>query len=161
MQAVTSASFLALLRKNDKFSEYAINNYPEIEANVRSYKRDPNCSCKHSLAKFFEANKDKILASMQQWINDTRTDLQSFFVEFPPEDTQRNVLKTTLPPAEQVKFKDVIGDIVEILPDPNEYKRIISIAREQWLYNGINILETVKFDPQTKQETVVWLLLFY
>lgn len=158
MHDVTSASFLALLRKNDKFSEYAINNYPEIEADVRSYKRDPNCSCRHKLGKFFEVNKDKILVSMKEWIDDT---LQSFIDDFPLEDTQRNILKTTLPPEEQVKFKDVIGDIVEITPDPNEYKRIISIAREQWLYNGINILETVKFDPQTKQESVVWLLLFY
>lgn len=159
MENVTSSSFLSLIRKHVKFSDYIIVNYPEIEADIRSYRTDPNCSCKHKIAKFFDANKDKLIANIQTWSNDNQTELKNTVTE--STFNHRNVLKPTLPSSEWGKYKDVIGEIVEIAPDPNEYKRIIGIAREEWLYNGINILETVKFDPQTKQEAVVWLLLFY
>jgi len=159
MQSITVESFLALLLKNEKFSDYIINNYREIEADIRNYRQDPNCSCKHKISKYFEANKDKFLKSLQLWINDTKADITSFITD--TTESHRNILKTTLPSSEWTKYKDVIGEIVEISPDPSEYKRIISIAREEWLYNGINILETIKLDPQTQKESVVWLLLFY
>lgn len=162
MQQLNVDSFLALLIKNEKFSEYVINNYSDIEADIRSYRLDPNCTCKHKIVKYFESNKDLITNSLQTWISDTKTDLKSFLPNEDNDDSKhRNVLKPSLPASEWSKYKDVIGEIVEIRPDPNEYKRIISTAREEWLYNGINILETIKFDPQTKQESVVWLLLFY
>jgi len=157
MNDITSDTFLLLLRKNQKFSDYVINNYPVLEADVRSYREDPNCSCKNKIAKFFDSNKDSVTTRIQFWANETGTSLNAQ-VRNP---NHRNVLKPTLPFAEQSLYKDVIGEIVEISPDPNEFKRIISIAREEWLYNGINTLETIKFDPQTKKESVVWLLLFY
>jgi hypothetical protein len=162
MQSLTVENFLALLIKNEKYSEYAINTYPVLEADIRSYRLDPNCTCKHKLIRYFESNKDTINADFKLWIGSEKVNIESILPD-PSNDASnhRNVLKTSLSASEQSKYKDVIGEIVEIRPDPNEYKRIISVAREEWLYNGINILETVKFDSQTKQESVVWLLLFY
>lgn len=161
-QVITSESFLALLIKNQKYAEYAINTYSVLEADIRSYRLDPNCTCKHKLIKYFDNNKDTVIKDFKLWISNEKVNIESILPN-PSNDMQshRNILKPTLPASEWTKYKDVIGEIVEIVPDPNEYKRIISIAREEWLYNGINILETVKFDPQTKQESVVWLLLFY
>jgi hypothetical protein len=162
MNNITVANFMRLLLKDVVFSEYIINNYNEIEADIRSYRLDATCSCRHKIEKYFELNKDKFLSSINEWERRYPDSLKSELenVEFDSEDIKK-VLKPTLPPSEWSKYKDVIGDIVEIAPDPNEYKRIISVARQEWLYNGINILETVKFDPQTKKESVVWLLLFY
>ncbi len=154
---IQAAEFQLLLIKNSKFSEYVINNYPELEANVRSYRQDPNCSCRHKIAKYFEDNREAISQKILSWVKETGATIEGLTRN--PEHL--NVLKPTLSSLEQTQYKDVIGEIVEIPPDPTEYKRIISIARAEWLYNGINILETVKFDPQTKKESVVWLLLFY
>jgi predicted regulator of amino acid metabolism with ACT domain len=156
MKKFTVENFQEILIKNQKFSEHVINTYPDIEADVRSYRLDPNCSCRHKIAKYFNENRDKIIATLLEWIESTK-----IVLSLDDDEKARGVLKPTLPTSEWSKYKDVIGEIVEIAPDPNEYKRIISIARAEWLYNGINILETVKFDPQTKQESVVWLLLFY
>jgi hypothetical protein len=162
MQSLTCESFLALILKNEKYSEYAIKKYDVIEADIRSYRQDPNCTCKHKLIRFFECHQDDITEDLKLWVGSEKVNIESSLSEDSKDTNKhRNVLKPSLPASEWSKYKDVIGEIVEIRPDPNEYKRIISIAREEWLYNGINILETVKFDQQTKQESVVWLLLFY
>ena len=155
---ITPDRFLSLLTKSQEFSEHVINNYPEIAADVRSFREDPDCSCKHIIAKFFNNNEEKIMKNAEAWSGFSKL---SSYLKSPKDNSYRNVLKSTLSVEEQANYTDVIGEIIEIAPDPNEYKRIISIARENWLYNGINILETVKFDPQTKKESVVWLLLFY
>lgn len=159
MEKITDKIFQEILTKNEKFSEYIINKYPILEADIRSYRLNPNCSCRTKITNYFNENQKDICESIRLWAVETFTDLGSFIVS--PDLNHLNVLKTNLPSLEWIKYKDMIGEIVEILPDPNEYKKIISVARSEWLYNGINILETVKFDPETKKESVVWLLLFY
>lgn len=159
MQKITDKVFQEILIKNEKFSEYIINNYPILEADIRSYRSNPNCSCRQKITKYFNENEEAISQSIRLWAVETLTDLRTIITS--PDISHLNVLKPTLPSHEWSKYKDVIGEIVEIPPDPNEYKKIISVARSEWLYNGINILETVKFDPETKKESVVWLLLFY
>jgi hypothetical protein len=77
------------------------------------------------------------------------------------KDTSRMVLKGTLPKSEWAKYEDVIGDIVELEPTPDKYNELMSYAREHWFYNGLNVLETVKADPETHVEKIVWLVLFY
>jgi hypothetical protein len=153
---ITADLFKTLILKSNNFVDYIINNYPELEADIKSYRLDVNCSCRHKITKFFEFNIRSMTTHITKWLSENPT-----VGLISTELSHRNVLKTSLPVSEQDKYKDVIGDIVEIAPDPMEYKKIIAIAREEWLYNGINILETVKLDPQTKKESVVWLLLFY
>lgn len=154
--------FLMLLLKNEKFSNYIINNCQEIEADIRSYRQDPNCSCKHKISKYFEKNKDIVHVSLQNWLNENKQTLSDLtgLEEDLSELDKRNILKPSLPKKEWNKYKDVIGEVIEILPDPEEYKKVISIAREKWFYNGLNILETIKLD-NSGIESTVWLLLFY
>lgn len=158
MQKITAEVFQQMLVHNEKFAEYIIRSYPDLEADIRSYRSNTNCSCRQKIATYFSEHETKISRSIQLWAE--QTGIPPIISEVKNLD-HLNVIKTTLPAQEWVKYKDVIGEIVEILPDPTEYKRIISIARSEWLYNGINILETVKLDSETKKESVVWLLLFY
>ena len=154
--------FLEGITKDKKFSDFVINKRKEIEADVRSFRADPNCSCKNRLKKFYESNKSLCDLDMDLYSENNGINFNDFVkIEQEINNNYKNLLKTNLPPNEWHKYKDVIGEIVEISPDPNEYKRIMTIAREEWLYNGLNILETVKLDPQTSEEKVVWLLLFY
>jgi hypothetical protein len=53
---------------------------------------------------------------------------------------------------ENIDDKNVIGDVVEIDADPDVYKKLLTLAKdEKWIYNGITIVE--KKDK--------WLILFY
>jgi hypothetical protein len=71
------------------------------------------------------------------------------------------VLKATLPQSEWKNFRDVIGEVVEIEPNPDKYKQLMATAREKWFYNGLNVLETIKTNPKDGSERIVWLIFFY
>jgi hypothetical protein len=76
-------------------------------------------------------------------------------------NTSRMVLKSSLPKSEWSKYEDVIGDVVEIEPNPDKYNELMSYAREHWFYNGLSVLETIKADQETSVDRVVWLVFFY
>src|SRR4051812_43549120 len=98
---ISSDSFLMVLLKYATFSEYIINNYKEIEADIRSYRQDPNCSCKHRISKYFDKNRDSIYVKIDSWLTESKMDLKTFLgIESENSSYHRNLLKPTLLPTE-------------------------------------------------------------
>jgi hypothetical protein len=172
---------LDLILSNDSFAKELSERNPKIDADIISFKLNPNCTCKSKIVRHLEENSSEIEFS-NQWIsshmfsnNTTPIEITSgtpIKVSFPSElskeeqerlkkEKQRMVLKSALPQSEWKNFKDVIGEVVEIAPNPNKYKELLTVAREKWFYNGLNVIETVKTNPSTGEENIVWLVFFY
>lgn len=172
---------LDLLLSNDTFAKQFTERIPQLESDVISFKLNPSCSCKSKIVRHLEQNvsdtewaqiwiQTNILPSTLPIIEVKTGDniVKTTMPQLPPEELkklklerQRMALKATLPQTEWKNFKDVIGEVVEIEPNPNKYKQLMTVAREKWFYNGLNVIETVKTDPKTGAESIVWLVLFY
>lgn len=162
-------TILHLIETNEQFAHTLGARNSKIEADIISFRLNPNCSCKSKIIKYLEDNKEE-QEFVLQWIQNS----QKASMQQPQVDTQklesinkmmneraRMVLKPTLPQPEWSKYKDVVGEVVEIDPNPDKYKEMMTIAREKWFYNGLNVTETLKTDPTTGNEKVVWLVFFY
>lgn len=165
---------LILLNRYEEFADLMKKRNTNILADIISYKLNPNCTCKAKILSYFEANPLE-MDYIESWVKSkgnsvdlapplmpiqnpklTAEDLKKL-----KEDRPRMVLKTNLPQSEWSKYVDVIGQSYEIEPNPDKYKELMTIAREQWFYNGISVLETVKTNPEDNTEKIVWVVFFY
>jgi hypothetical protein len=133
---------------------------PNLTADIISYRLNPNCTCKQKISNHILNNAEdrKFLID---WISSFLNSASVEIVDKKTDITPRMVLKTSLPPSEWGKYKDMIGQHVEIDANPDKYKELMAIAREKWLYNGLSVLETVKTDSETKTEKFIWIVFFY
>lgn len=165
---------LTLLRRYDEFAELMKKRNPNILADIISYKLNPNCTCKAKILSFFGANPlemdyiESWVKSKGDTIDMTPPTLPIQNPKLSPEDIKklkderpRMVLKSTLPQPLWSNYVDVIGQSYEIEPNPDKYKELMTIAREQWFYNGLSVLETVKTNPVDNSEKMVWVIFFY
>jgi hypothetical protein len=157
---------LNYISSDEVFSKKLVEKYSALEADVTSFRLNPNCSCKSRIRKFLTDNKDT-LEFFDNWVKENNIKLPEIKPPGPSpemikqqEEKKRTVLKTSLPQQEWKNYKDVIGEVVEIEPDPNKYKQLITIAREKWLYNGLNVIETAKKDSEGNDK-IVWLVFFH
>jgi hypothetical protein len=155
---------LYLLKTDEEFSKNLYKRNPQLESDIISFRLNPECDCKSNIVKYLENCDLKEHEFINQWIKELPSRherMQQDTLNSLMSERARMALKHTLPQLEWKNYKDVIGEVVEIEPNPDKYKEMMSIAREKWFYNGLNVTETLKTDPTTGNEKVVWLVFFY
>jgi hypothetical protein len=144
-ELVENIEFVGLFR--DKFTA--------IGPEVVTYSLNPNCICKIEVKKFLEKHRDEVSEFYQQYVlrsPDTKN-------ETAIAADQRGTHTTT---ATKEGPRSLIGDVIEIGPDPTAYSEMIKhINTEGWKYNGITMMETEKTEPSTGVTEIIWLAFFY
>ena len=162
----TTQQVLDLITSTDNFAEELRARNPRIDADITSFKLNPNCSCKNKVIRDLDENPLE-LEFAKEWEY-----LHSVTPEVTPEvvdenairlkkEKHRMVLKPSLPQSEWKNFKDVIGETVEIEPNPDKYKELMVVAREKWFYNGLHVIETMKTNTSDESQKIVWVVFFY
>ena len=158
---------LNLITINDDFFKFLLKRNPTIEKDLISFKLNPGCVCKANIQKHLDENIAE-QSIIENWIslnvNDESTPIFNMTRNTMNQlklDKIRMVLKPSLPQSEWKNFKDVIGETVEIEPNPDKYKELMAIAREKWFYNGLNVLETIKTNTEDGSDKIIWLVFFY
>jgi hypothetical protein len=164
---VETSKIFDLLTNSDEFFNAFLKRNPSIESHLVGFKLNPNCTCKSDIQKYLDENVS-VRKFVDEWSGDNAGanvssifNLSSSDVKRLKSDKIRMVLKPTLPQSEWKNFKDVIGEVIEIEPNPDKYKHLMAIAREKWFYNGLTVLETIKNNPEDNTESIVWLVFFY
>lgn len=140
---------VALIRSNVDWKNYLGSKYSQILADVESFYSNPNCSCKQRLRQWGEKNYDI-------FIKEYHYKKEDFGL---PELTPDLEVKAVNELKPQPR-KSVIGEVIEIPPDPEEYKQLIKDSqKERWIYRGLSVLETHK--KVDGKEEPVWLVFFY
>jgi len=128
-----------------RFAKILREKYPEIAPQVLTYSLNPDCSCKKKVKSFIENHYDEICQLHLTFAPTTAYTANEDTVE-----------------AETEGPKNLIGEVIEIGPDPSEYSQMIEyINTKNWTYNGVSMMETEKTDPDTNEVKIIWLAFFY
>ena len=143
---------LEALVADNNFAEKFRHKFDEIGPEVVTYSLNPDCDCKKDVRSFIGTHYNEIL--------DFYTTYTSCRKNTSDEDTARE--KTTGTLSADKGPRSLIGDVIEIAPDPSAYSDMIKhINTEGWVYNSISMMETEKTDISTGQIQSVWLAFFY
>lgn len=147
----------------DELFKILIQRNPSIESDLASFKLNPGCECKSNIQLYLDNNKaerefidDWLKSKPEQIFNKSSDEINRL-----KSEVYRMSLKPSLPQSEWKNFKDVIGETVEIDPNPDKYKELMAIAREKWFYNGLTVLETLKTNHEDGSDKIIWVVFFY
>ena len=153
---------LGLIRNDKEFRKGFMQKAKDIYADVISFIANPNCTCKKRVVAYIEENKDAIDSYYQEYSNSIEPEQLSKTLELIAEDSKQknNTKEATKVPNNKQRLNDVRGEVVEIEPNPFEYKEVIETAKkEKWFYRGLSVTETIKVENEV--EKPVWLIFFY
>jgi hypothetical protein len=137
------------IRQNKEFRRSFIKIANEIVDKIYSLVENENCTCVKVVREWITNEKNK--TAIDSLLEEYKT-----LMELTTQQPSIPNLSELIPNAPNVS-KSVIGDVFEIEPFPNEYKKLIKTSiSEKWLYRGINIVQTTNKDGKN-----VWLVLFY
>ncbi len=151
--------FLDTLRKNDKYREEFTAIAEEVKADIVSFQSNPNCGCRRKIHEF--VNKNRETETVKGFLTKWKPEVPNLFVESTAEQqvTSTPNGNTTVgatagaPP----NMKPMMGHVVEIPSNPDEYKNLMDHARkDRWMYRGLSVMEKVNADGQK-----VWNVFFY
>lgn len=173
---------LTMIREIPDFRKQFISKAREIYSDIISFVANPKCTCRRRISKFIEQNKTAIENFYTEFKNNCDVSIKQQIknIEEPntnnDEKTQNiaksreNILKErremrekrerNIPSNHSFNINSVVGEVIEIEPDPMNYKEVLGTAKtEKWFYNGISVLET--FKEEEDEEKPIWLLFFY
>ena len=77
-------------------------------------------------------------------------------------EKMRQITAKQKPRPKPQDMRDMAGEVVELEPDPANYKELITHCKaNHWRYKGLSVVETEKYDEEKDQTLVVWLVFFY
>jgi len=143
--------FLYLLShlQNLFYDKYEKDFY-EIYADIISFIKNPNCSCRSKVVNYVKNNKDQVQKIIFEWISSTNFDentygkivkiLNKINLEL---DSYNTYLKYKGQPENEAIGKSMVGKIVTIDNSAESYNNFINyLYMNNFLYKGLNILET-------------------
>jgi hypothetical protein len=142
--------FLYLLShlQNSFYDKYEKDLY-EIYADIISFIKNPNCSCRTKIIHYVQDNQQKIKDIVLDWLSTTDfdpSDQNKIIKVLNKVEVEINSHKTYLQykgePKEDGIGKSMIGKIVKIINSPESYYNFINhLHINRFYYNGLNILE--------------------
>lgn len=173
---------LGLIRHDKDFRKGFMQKARDIYADIISFIANPNCTCRKRVVAYIEENKESVNTFFEEYkarasssdfnkllelINNEEQKTNT--IEVKKEDLPKNIpesLKKAInePPIKHndksVTRNDVRGEVIEIEPNPFEYKDVIETAKkENWFYTGLSVLETIRVENEV--EKPVWLIFFF
>jgi hypothetical protein len=131
------------------YSKYEKDFY-EIYADIISFIKNPNCSCRSKIINYVKNNKESIQKIILEWLSTTKFDnnihnklikiLNKIDIEI---ESYNTYLKYKGEPKEEEALgKSMIGKVVTIDNSPEAYYNFINYLRINSLfYSGLNIVE--------------------
>ena len=152
---------LGLISHDKDFRKGFMQKARDIYADIISFIANPNCTCRKRVVSFIEENKESINTFYEDFIKDKSDEEINNIIKSidKPKEVKKESPSIDKPNPKKEK-NDVRGEVIEIEPNPFEYKEVIQTAiKEDWVYKGINIVETIKVENEV--EKPVWLIFFY
>lgn len=142
--------FLYLLShlQNIFYGQYEKNFY-EIYADIISFIKNPNCSCRSKIIHYVKNNKEEIQKIILEWLsttnfdNNTHNKIIKIFNKIDLEIESFNTyLKYKGEPKDEALGKSMIGKVVIIDNTPESYYNFINYLHiNNFFYSGLNIVE--------------------
>jgi hypothetical protein len=145
---------LELVPREESWYIHFRKEHPTIGEDLDSFRVNKQCSCRKRLIQYINNNELKVRETYSVWKNNN-PDIIKNHIELALINKKERDFNSFVEPT------DISGQVVEIFPDPSAYKSFMDHAKKSnWVYKGMNIMETIKQNDDGKEE-VVWLLFFY
>ena len=144
-------------REESWYNEFKLD-HPSISKDLDTFRANKQCGCRKKIIEYINNNEQPVRDTFYNWKSKN-------------SDIIKNHLELTLinkkegefikKPNNFVEETNISGQVVEIFPDPSAYKSFMEhVKKNNWVYKGMNIMETIKQNDNGKEE-VIWLLFFY
>lgn len=132
--------------------------HPAINDDLDTFRINKQCNCRKRIIEYINKNEVGVRYTFYNWKEKypeiVKKHLELTLINKKDGEMPQNINTFTEP-------KDIAGQVVEIFPDPSAYKSFMDHAKKNnWVYRGMNVMETIKQNDDGKEE-VVWLLFFY
>lgn len=140
-------------------------NSVKVEEIFQKFKKDENFGEDIPIKELKEESQKQLEKEVKKEIRDTSLEKTKNEGKIKAEGTIKHVSEINNNSEEVIQDNSrfgmkVAGQVVEIEPDPENYKSLIKTSqKEMWIYKGLSMMETYKMEGG--EEKTVWLVFFY